>query len=65
MNDLFSRLANQTARQAGRASVDARNSMMNLEDATEEQIAVVKAEIQGHCDDATSARSAAEVELAT
>ncbi|HEV2675406.1 MAG TPA: low affinity iron permease family protein [Aliidongia sp.] len=35
-----------------RVSVDARNSMMTLEDATEEQIAIVKAELQDHCGEA-------------
>jgi len=121
MNELFSRLANQTARQAGRAStfmvsiaivlvwavsgpffhwsdtwqlvintgttiitflmvfliqntqnrdtqalhlkidelirvtVDARNSMMTLEDATERELDVVKAELQNHCGEDTPA----------
>jgi low affinity Fe/Cu permease len=121
MNELFSRLANQTARQAGRAStfmisiaivlvwaasgpffhwsdtwqlvintgttiitflmvfliqntqnrdtqalhlkidelirvtVDARNSMMTLEDATEHELDVVKAELQDQCGEETPA----------
>ena len=32
-----------------RVTVDARNSMINLEDATEKEIAVVKADLQDHC----------------
>ncbi|MEI9987881.1 MAG: low affinity iron permease family protein [Aliidongia sp.] len=32
-----------------RVTVDARNSMINLEDATEKEIAAVKAELQEHC----------------
>jgi low affinity Fe/Cu permease len=35
-----------------RVNVDARNSMMTLEDATEDQIAVAKADIQDRCNDA-------------
>jgi low affinity Fe/Cu permease len=33
-----------------RVTVDARNSMISLEDATEEQIAEVKAELQDYCE---------------
>ena len=35
-----------------RVTVDARNSMISLEDATEEQIAVVKADLHEHCEPA-------------
>jgi low affinity Fe/Cu permease len=34
-----------------RVTVDARNSMINLEDSTEKEMAAVKAELRDHCDD--------------
>jgi low affinity Fe/Cu permease len=40
-----------------RVTLDARNSMMTLEDSTEKEIEAVKAELQSHCDDGAAAPS--------